>query len=252
MNKEQFYIVGGKHTVTECIKNPSRMVKTIYINNEKYLDVVEKINKKNTKIEIKSPKAFNKLFKDKEFTHQGFAALIHPLPTLEFDKFVSNFLSKKTDSILIILDGIEDDRNIGSIIRSSSALGADAILINKREFRNQSIYLHKAASGSTEHIPIFPLPNVLHAIQILKKNKFWIYALDGQGNDSIFNEQFDNKSALIFGSENSGTRKIVLNNSDKILFIPMKKEVDSLNVSNAVAASLSIYNSQKQKKSPQN
>jgi 23S rRNA (guanosine2251-2'-O)-methyltransferase len=243
MTKEQFYIIGGKHAVIESIKNSKRYIKTIFANSEKNYQLIKSINQRNIKIELALGTSFNKLFIDKEFVHQGFAALVSPLENLDLETFIQSDLENKKRSVFIILDGIEDDRNIGSIIRSSSALGADGIIINKREFRNKSFHMHKTASGAMEYIPIFAVSNVVNAIDILKKNNFWIYAMDGKANNSIFKEKFSTKVSFVFGSESDGMRKIVLNHSDNILFIPMKNKIDSLNVSNAVAATLAIYNS---------
>tara|TARA_B110000503_G_scaffold19162_2_gene28539 strand:- start:403 stop:1140 length:738 start_codon:yes stop_codon:yes gene_type:complete len=243
MTKEQFYIIGGKHAVIESIKNSKRYIKTIFANSEKNYQLIKSINQRNIKIELALGTSFNKLFIDKEFVHQGFAALVSPLENLDLETFIQSDLENKKRSVFIILDGIEDDRNIGSIIRSSSALGADGIIINKREFRNKSFHMHKTASGAMEYIPIFAVSNVVNAIDILKKNNFWIYAMDGKANNSIFKEKFSMKVSFVFGSESDGMRKIVLNHSDNILFIPMKNKIDSLNVSNAVAATLAIYNS---------
>ena len=243
MTKEQFYIIGGKHAVIESIKNSKRYIKTIFANSEKNYQLIKSINQRNIKTELALGTSFNKLFIDKEFVHQGFAALVSPLENLDLETFIQSDLENKKRSVFIILDGIEDDRNIGSIIRSSSALGADGIIINKREFRNKSFHMHKTASGAMEYIPIFAVSNVVNAIDILKKNNFWIYAMDGKANNSIFKEKFSMKVSFVFGSESDGMRKIVLNHSDNILFIPMKNKIDSLNVSNAVAATLAIYNS---------
>jgi 23S rRNA (guanosine2251-2'-O)-methyltransferase len=243
MTKEQFYIIGGKHAVIESIKNSKRYIKTIFANSEKNYQLIKNINQRNIKIELALGTSFNKLFIDNEFVHQGFAALVSPLENLDLETFIQSDLENKKRSVFIILDGIEDDRNIGSIIRSSSALGADGIIINKREFRNKSFHMHKTASGAMEYIPIFAVSNVVNAIDILKKNNFWIYAMDGKANNSIFKEKFSTKVSFVFGSESDGMRKIVLNHSDNILFIPMKNKIDSLNVSNAVAATLAIYNS---------
>jgi 23S rRNA (guanosine2251-2'-O)-methyltransferase len=242
MTKEQFYIIGGKHAVIESIKNSKRYIKTIFANSEKNYQLIKSINQRNIKIELALGTSFNKLFIDKEFVHQGFAALVSPLENLDLETFIQSDLENKKRSVFIILDGIEDDRNIGSIIRSSSALGADGIIINKREFRNKSFHMHKTASGAMEYIPIFAVSNVVNAIDILKKNNFWIYAMDGKANNSIFKEKFSTKVSFVFGSESDGMRKIVLNHSDNILFIPMKNKIDSLNVSNAVAAILVIDN----------
>jgi 23S rRNA (guanosine2251-2'-O)-methyltransferase len=166
MTKEQFYIIGGKHAVIESIKNSKRYIKTIFANSEKNYQLIKSINQRNIKIELALGTSFNKLFIDKEFVHQGFAALVSPLENLDLETFIQSDLENKKRSVFIILDGIEDDRNIGSIIRSSSALGADGIIINKREFRNKSFHMHKTASGAMEYIPIFAVSNVVNVNHI--------------------------------------------------------------------------------------
>ena len=241
MNKEQFYIIGGKHAVIECLKNTQRYIKTIYVNCQKNLEVIKKLNNRNIKIELKPSDTFNKLFTDREFVHQGFAALTSSLINKNLEIYIQSKISVNRNSIFVILDGIEDDRNIGSIIRSSSAFGVDGIIMNKREYRNKSIYLHKTASGATEHISIFAVSNVVNALEILKKNNFWIYAMDGKAKNSIYAEKFTANTVFVFGSESKGMRNILLNKSDRTLAIPMQNKMDSLNVANAVTATLAIY-----------
>jgi len=241
MNKEQLYIIGGKHAVIECLKNIQRDIKTIYVNSQKNFELINNLNSRNIKIELKIGDEFNRLFADKEFVHQGFAALIHSLVNKNLEIYLQSKKSINKNSVFIILDGIEDDRNIGSIIRSSSAFGVDGIIMNKREYRNKSIYLHKTASGAIEHISVFAISNVVNALEILKKNNFWIYAMDGKAKNSIYKEKFNANTAFVFGSEFKGMRNILLKKSDKTLAIPMQNKMDSLNVANAVTAALAIH-----------
>ena len=241
MNKEQLYIIGGKHAVIECLKNTERCIKTIYVNSQKNFELINNFNFRNIKIELKIGDKFDKLFSDKQFVHQGFAALVHSLMNKNLEAYLQSQKSKNKNFVFIILDGIEDDRNIGSIIRSSSAFGVDGIIVNKREYRHKSIYLHKTASGAVEHISVFAISNVVNALETLKKNNFWIYAMDGKSKNSIYEEKFTANTAFVFGSEYKGMRNILLKKSDKTLAIPMQNKIDSLNVANAVTAALAIY-----------
>tara|TARA_B110000503_G_C7005212_1_gene353284 strand:+ start:88 stop:819 length:732 start_codon:yes stop_codon:yes gene_type:complete len=240
MKKEQFYLIGGRHAVIESVNNPKRTIKTIYVNSEKNLSIIESVNKKKAEVLLKSKEQFDKLFKDKSFSHQGFAAEIHALNYQELDDFLKDSITNKQERIFVILDNVQDDRNIGSIIRSSYALGACGLIVNKREFRKASMNMHKAASGAIEYLPVFQVSNILNSIHLLKKNSYWIYSMDSNSKDSIFLEKFGNNLAFIFGSEFEGIKNIVLKNSDKKLKIPMKSNIGSLNISNAVAATLAI------------
>ena len=127
----------------------------------------------------------------------------------------------------------------------------DAIIINQRSFRSNNFNLYKNASGAMEYMPILQVSNVANAIKILKQHEFWIYSLDQKSDNSFYQEVFSNRTAFVFGSENSGIKLNILNKSDKVLNIPINKNIESLNVSNAVSASLVLYNFLRQtKKNP--
>jgi|TARA_B110000503_G_C7096038_1_gene391644 23S rRNA (guanosine2251-2'-O)-methyltransferase len=233
MNRSNFWI-GGKHAVLSAVQNKKRVCeKIVLLNEENQIYFSDKNN-----VEIKDKKFFNKVFLNKDINHQGYAALIQPFEELE----LNDFLREKQDQkiTLLIVDNLQDDRNLGSIIRTSVAFGVDAIIANKREFREKSQEMYKSASGGMEFVSIIQVSNLNNAIENLKKNNVWIYALDGESGHSIYDEKFDSRIALVVGSEGVGIKKLIKQNCDKTLKIPIDPRIDSLNVSNATTAILSI------------
>ena len=248
MSSNKTFFIGGKHPVQEALKNKNRKIKKIIVmhdSKKKELDCSSNLEKL---IEVQNEKFFNKTFHT-DFNHQGFAAEIEEIYYSDLDTFILN--KKKQNMLFIIIDNIFDDRNLGSIIRTSLAFYVDAIIINQRSFRSNSFNLYKNASGAMEYMPILQVSNIANAIKILKQYQFWVYSLDQKSDNSFYQETFGNRTAFVFGSEDSGIKPNILNKSDKILNIPINKNIESLNVSNAVSASLVLYNFlQQAKKNP--
>ena len=237
LRKDSFW-VGGKFTVQEIIKNSKRKILQIAIH-EKNRNFLYKSQNKNIPIKIENDKFFNKLFKKDLDIHQGWAIEILPIPPIDLNTKLNQLSSK---SLFLILDGINDARNIGSIIRSSAALGCDAIIIDKKNYNPKSNMMFRTASGMTEVIDIIPVTNINNAIEILKKNNFWIYGMDANASTDIRSITFEPKIAFVFGSETNGIKKLVQKNCDKILKIKIKDETESLNISNAVSIALALAN----------
>ena len=237
LRKDSFW-VGGKFTVQEIIKNSKRKILQIAIH-EKNRNFLYKSQNKNIPIKIENDKFFNKLFKKDLDIHQGWAIEILPIPPIDLNTKLNQLSSK---SLFLILDGINDARNIGSIIRSSAALGCDAIIIDKKNYNPKSNMMFRTASGMTEVIDIIPVTNINNAIEILKKNNFWIYGMDANASTDIRSINFEPKIAFVFGSETNGIKKLVQKNCDKILKIRIKDKTESLNISNAVSIALALAN----------
>lgn len=229
------YWIIGKHAVHAAILNPDReIIKVISLKKDYFLDG------NLIQYEIVSFKNFQKISNEKDVAHQGIAVLVKPLKKLNFLENIKNDQKIKN---IIVLDEITDTRNIGSIIRTAVAFNIQAIIVNDKDFKESSQAMHKAASGCIEKIKIFKVSNLSNAVDQLKKNNFWILGLDLKAKNFIEDFQWFEKNALIFGSENKGIKKILLSKCDKLLKININKEIESLNVSNAVSATLSIMNS---------
>ena len=143
-----------------------------------------------------------------------------------------------------MLDGIEDPRNIGSIIRSAVAFDFKYIILEK-SINIDGHYLFKSASGATEHINFIKVSNLNNAINLLKKNNFYIYASSLNSKKFLDQISFHTNNCIILGSESKGVKKLLLQNSDETFKINQTDKIDSLNVSNSAAV---IFNHLYQKK----
>jgi len=228
--------IGGKHAVEAALNNPQR-IKYTFVKHKKFLKS-DTVIKSNVKIDYQNDDFFKKIFNN-EIPHQGYALLIEKIK----ENNIQFYINQNKINNVLALDGVTDPRNIGSIIRTAVAFGYEAILINKKNFNPKSFLLFKAASGALEKIILIETSNILNEIKILKSNNFWVLGMDGNATQSIQDYEPQLKNLIIFGSENSGMKNLIKTNCDAICKIPINTEnVQSLNVSNAVAAALSIIN----------
>ena len=230
---ENYFWICGTHPVLEVLKKRNAEVKEVLLNDEEKFNQVSKIiERKKIKI-LKNSDIAKKI--QSQISHQGFAAKIAPrvnLKKINFNKAAENFL---------ILDGVTDTGNVGSIIRSAVAFNFKNIIVKEREFNSKSIAMHKAAAGNLEKVNIFEYSNIKYAVNELIKNDYQIISFDSNSKNFINQSTFKDKNVLIFGSEEKGISKNILKLSHEIVKIKTY-DVESLNVSNSISAVLSIYN----------
>lgn len=166
--------------------------------------------------------------------HQGIALEVDSEePTLDYE----SLNSKK--SMLIALDEIEDPTNLGNILRTSWLMGVDGILVTQDRSVKLTPQVCKIASGGVEHVPVevvHPLSNIL---EDFKKQGFWVYGLDANAEQTIYDVQFPDKVILVAGNEGKGLRKTTLNVCDQTLKIPQISSSASLNVATSIAITVS-------------
>jgi len=237
--KTKGFWIGGKHAVLEALKNYNRTIYRIVTTeeNRKLIDQ-DFLKYKKLTLDIKSKKEIDKIFQNEDIIHQNFASEIENLQNENIKDYLRKSSNQK--SLIVVLDDITDQRNIGSIIRSSVAFSVDGIVLLDKNFNSTSKIMFKSASGALEHIKIFSVSNISNTLQVLKENNFWIYALDQNSKNDINNNIKSKRIALVFGSEEFGIRRLVKENCDFQIKIPIKK-IESLNVSNAVAVTLGLY-----------
>ena len=236
MKKSTFFIV-GKHAVTEALKNPNRKCLKIYLTEESK----KNLNRENQEINIlrniqviyRSKKELDNLSGNSETSHQGLVLEIEK----KEDISVKEFLNKNnTQNInLIVLDGVTDPRNIGSLIRSAVSFDIDGIIIKERNFPDESKLMYKAASGAIEYANIFEVSNINSTLKNLKEKNFWVYGFDGNGKKNFTDIEWKGNNILLFGSEGLGMHKHTLKYTDFLVKIKINKKIDSLNISNSAA-----------------
>jgi 23S rRNA (guanosine2251-2'-O)-methyltransferase len=141
--------------------------------------------------------------------------------------------------MLVVLDGVEDPHNLGAVIRTVHAAGADAVVIPERRAAGLTEVVSKAAAGAIEHLPVVRVGNINQALEALKKRGFWIYGLDEQGD--LLYDQIDYAvpAVLVLGGEGQGLHRLVKERCDFLVRIPMAGRISSLNVS--IAAGVVLF-----------
>jgi len=236
MKKTTFLIV-GKHTVLEALKNPLRKVERVFLTE----DAQKKLNRENQKLDLfksinvfyKSRKELDNLCGRDETAHQGLVAEVEQLEEITLKEYVLNNKNKNIN--LIALEQVTDPRNIGSIIRSAVAFNIDGLIVKERSFPSKSKLLYKSASGGTEHIKIFKVSNLNTALKFLKTKEFWISAFDISAKKDFTKNNWKGKNVLLFGSEGYGIKAKTLENSDFKFKVYMNDDIESLNISNTVS-----------------
>jgi 23S rRNA (guanosine2251-2'-O)-methyltransferase len=140
---------------------------------------------------------------------------------------------------LVLLDGVEDPHNLGAIVRSAHAAGADAVLIPERRAAGITETVSKASAGAIEHLPVVKIGNVRQEIEKLKEKGYWIYGLDERGEQDYDQVPFSAPTVFVLGGEGKGLHEHVRKQCDVVLRIPMAGAIASLNVS--VAAGVVLF-----------
>ncbi len=141
--------------------------------------------------------------------------------------------------LLIVLDGVQDPRNLGAIVRSAHAAGANAVVIPDRRSAGLTEAASKAAAGAAEHLPVVVVKNLNQALDMLKSAGFWLYGLDERATQTYLEADFDSNVALVLGGEGEGLHRLTAEKCDFLIRIPVVGRIASLNVS--VAAGVTLF-----------
>lgn len=214
----------GKNVAKEKLKHPTDVVQ-VYLSS-KFKD--KEIEDLLATSKIKTTYLNNKILDNKvNGLHQGIIIEVSDIKTYNLD-IIKNFTSK--NPVIVMLDHLEDPHNFGAIIRTSYALGIDAIIIPNDRSVDITPTVVKTSAGAVYNIPIIKVPNLTNTIEKLKKEGYWIVGTDMQG-DNYCELKYDMPTCLIIGNEGKGMSKIVKNNCDYLVSIPMEGQIDSLNAS---------------------
>ena len=175
-------------------------------------------------------------------SHQGIIAYAASHEYTPLEELMSR--SEKGKRMLVICDRITDPHNLGSILRSADCVGADGVIIPKHESAGLNSVVAKTSAGALEYIPVAKVANISQTIAKLKDNGFWIAGADMDGSP-MYECSMTGDIALVIGSEGTGISRIVKENCDFLVKIPMRGHIDSLNAS--VAAAVLMYEAFRQR-----
>ena len=232
--------VEGRNSVIELLKSGKDINKLYVQKGEKHGSIIEIINlaKKNKIIYTEVDK--NKLDQmSKTSRHQGAIAIVPPFEYSSVEEILELAKQRNEKPFIIILDGIEDEHNLGSIIRTAECCGCHGIIIPKRRAAAVNSTTNKTSAGAVQYMKIARVNNLTETIKELKKQDIWIYGTDMEGTDYYNKVKYDSGVALIIGSEGFGISRLVKENCDFLVKIPMEGKINSLNAS--VSAGIVMY-----------
>lgn len=220
----------GRKPVIDAIDSGVKIYKAFVIkqNSKIVEEIIAKLNKVNVEINFVDKRFFDKI----ELNHQGVmveAESFEYKDLRDLDKYQR----------LIILDQIEDPHNLGAIIRSAESFGFDGVIIPERRSASVSPIVYKTSAGAINNINIIMVKNTNRAIEEIKEAGFWVYGLAGEASSPIDQVDLKGKVCLIVGNEGKGLSRLVRENCDILINIPMKGFVNSLNAS--VASAIAMY-----------
>ncbi|MBP3713356.1 MAG: 23S rRNA (guanosine(2251)-2'-O)-methyltransferase RlmB [Bacilli bacterium] len=209
--------------------------------------ILDRAQKKGLEVEMVSNGYLDKITNFKN--HQGVACYLPKFAYSTLEELINIVNSKgRKDSTILILDGIEDPVNFGSLIRTASCFDCDGIIISKNRQVQVTPVVSKVATGAEETLPIALVTNISQAIQKLKDVGYWIVSADGKG-DTLYDQiDYSGRIGIIIGSEGRGISQLVLKNSDFVARIPISGPITSLNAAISGALFLGMVASYRSKK----
>ena len=238
--------IEGRNSVLELLESERDINKILIAKGERHGSINKIITiAKQRKIVIAEVERQKLNAISETNNHQGVIAIVPPFNYVEVEDILNEAKAKKEDPFVLILDGIEDPHNLGSIIRTAETAGVHGVIIPKRRAAPVNATVSKSSAGAVEHVKIARVNNINETIKYLKEEGLWICGTDGDAKDYYYNQNLKGALAIVIGSEGFGMSKLVKENCDFLVKIPMKGKITSLNAS--VSAGIVIYEAVKQR-----
>ena len=238
--------VEGRNSVLELLESGKDINKIFIAKGERHGSINKIIaiaKEKGIIIVEKDKRQMDEMAQNQNY--QGVIAIVPPFEYCEIEDIIDYAQEKKEDPFVLILDGIEDPHNLGSIIRTAETAGVHGIIIPKRRAAAVNSTVNKTSAGAVEHMHIARVTNISDAIQKLKDVGLWICGTDINTEKYYYDQDLTGPLGIVIGNEGSGMSDKVRKNCDFLIKIPMKGKVTSLNAS--VSTGIVIYEVVEQK-----
>lgn len=230
-------VIAGRHAVREALLGETEINKVFIqdsVNKGQIKDILDAARKKKIVVQT-VPKS--KLDGMTDERHQGVVAMGSPHEYMALETLLEKVAGRRSN--VIILDGLEDPHNLGSILRTCDATGFDGVIIPNRRSVQLTDTVARTSTGAIEHVPVVRVTNINQTIDTLKDQGFWVVGSEGGDNMDYREMSADMNTALVVGSEGKGISRKTLEKCDFIVQIPMIGHITSLNAS--VSAALLMY-----------
>ncbi|MCI9017067.1 MAG: 23S rRNA (guanosine(2251)-2'-O)-methyltransferase RlmB [Clostridia bacterium] len=238
--------VEGRNAVLELLEAQKNINKIYISKGERHgsINKIIELAKKNKIIITQLEK--EKLYKMAKTSNcQGIIAIVPPFDYCEVYDIIQKAKEKKEEPFILILDGIEDPHNLGSIIRTAETAGVHGIIIPKRRAVAVNSTVNKVSVGATQYMKIARVNNINDTINNLKNEGIWICGTDISTDNCYYNQNLKGPIAIVIGNEGSGISRLVKENCDFLVKIPMQGKITSLNAS--VSTGIIVYETLKQR-----
>lgn len=243
------HYIYGINSVTEALKSRGRAFEWVGMAKERHdirlQRLIEECRKIGVQVRFLQRTELDRMAGNA--AHQGVVAVTSAKQYNDLDDVIA--AKRDRYSLLVVLDGVEDPHNLGAILRTADAAGANGIVIPERRAASVTGTVTKASAGATEHVPIAKVTNIARTIEELKDQNIWTVGLDERADKTYDQLDYNMDCALVLGGEGKGLHDLVKRKCDFLVSIPMLGKVPSLNVS--VAAGVVLYEIVRQRRAGQ-
>ncbi len=240
-------IIYGIHPVREALRSSQPIFEKLFVSakdpSPALKEILDSARKKQVPVTLTTREELDRLT-GRGF-HQNVAGLVQELSYSDLEEVLTRSKNGKTSGLLLILDGIQDPQNFGSLIRTAAGFGAHGMIIPKDRAVGITPVVVRASAGATAYLPIIRVTNIAQTIERLKSESFWVYGAAGEAKDPVYELDLTINLAIVIGSEGKGIRPLVKKKCDRLFSIPMAGPISSFNAS--VSGGIVLYEVMRQR-----
>jgi 23S rRNA (guanosine2251-2'-O)-methyltransferase len=240
-------IIYGIHPLIEALESSHLQLQEILIGTQKPHPPIQSIldlaNKRHVPVVFTTKETVEQMAHGG--LHQNVVGILKEIPYVDIGEILSHWKNEGKKALLLILDGIQDPQNFGSLIRTALGCGVQGLIIPKDRAVGITPTVVKTSAGAVAHLPIARVVNIAATIDALKKEGVWVYGATGEAKDLIYHLDLNIDLAIVIGAEGKGIRPLVKKRCDRLFSIPMKGHLSSFNAS--VSGGIILYEAMRQR-----
>lgn len=239
MQEENEEIVYGKNSVAELLRSGKPVNKVLLATSGSEgpkKEIIALLQERNIPYQFVARQILDSL--TKQGRHQGMAAYVAAQAYAGVDDMMALAEERREDPLILMLDGLEDPHNLGALLRTADAVGAHGVIIPKRRSVALTGVVAKTSAGAVRYVPVARVSNLVQTLQDLKKRGCWVSGAEAGGKEA-FGADLTGPRVMVIGSEGKGLSRLLRENCDELVSLPLKGQVGSLNAS--VAGSVLLY-----------
>ncbi|MDF0650427.1 MAG: 23S rRNA (guanosine(2251)-2'-O)-methyltransferase RlmB [Nitrospira sp.] len=228
-------VLYGLHAVREALKAGNRPLQRVLVirTDKQFIDLVQLARSRGVPIHVQPLTSLDRLVPGGK--HQGVVAFIAAKAYQTEESILARAAERQEAPLLVVLDGVEDPHNLGAVLRTAEGAGAHGVFVPERRAAGLTSVVAKASAGAIDHIPVARVTNLSRSIESLKAAGVWLYAVTPSANKVYTDIDLREAVGLVLGGEGTGIRPGVLQHCDDRVRIPLRGQIQSLNVSAAAA-----------------